>query len=79
MVYRGRRLPDLIGAYIYGDYVNGNIWALRWDGKSVVEKKLLVRTHLPITSFGEDESGELIFSAFDGYIYQLRASGADNQ
>lgn len=72
MVYRGRRLPDLIGAYIYGDYVNGNIWALRWDEKSVVEKKLLVRTHLPITSFGEDESGELIFSAFDGYIYQLR-------
>ncbi len=71
-VYRGTRLPNLIGAYIYGDYVNGNIWALRWDGKKVLGHKLLARTRLKITSFGEDESGELFFTAFDGHIYQLR-------
>lgn len=26
--YRGRRIPELIGAYIYADYAVGNIWAL---------------------------------------------------
>ena len=25
-VYRGKKLPALIGKYIYGDYVTGNIW-----------------------------------------------------
>jgi len=71
-VYRGQRLPELIGAYIYGDYANGNIWALRWDGKKVVQNKLVARTRLKISSFGEDEQGELWFSAMDGYIYRLR-------
>ena len=30
-VYRGRRLPELVGAYIYGDYDTGRIWMLRYD------------------------------------------------
>src|SRR5439155_10668253 len=34
-VYHGSRLKELQGAYIYGDYVTGKIWALRFDGKKV--------------------------------------------
>ena len=29
IVYRGANLPDLTGAYIFGDYVDGHIWAMR--------------------------------------------------
>lgn len=72
VVYRGANLPELIGAYIYGDYGNGNIWALRWDGKRVVENKLIARSRIKISSFGEDEHGELWFTAMDGFIYRLR-------
>lgn len=29
VVYRGNRLSDLYGAYVFSDYVSGNIWSLR--------------------------------------------------
>ncbi len=72
IVYWGHQLPQLIGAYIYGDYANGNIWALRRDGGKVVENKLIARTRLKIKSFGEDQAGEMYFTSFDGFVYRLR-------
>jgi len=59
VVYRGKRLPDLQGAYIYGDYVSGKIWALRHDGKRVVANRPIKDRTLPIYSFGEDEDGDV--------------------
>jgi len=29
VVYRGQRIPSLYGAYIFGDYVSGNVWSIR--------------------------------------------------
>ena len=34
-VYRGTRLTELVGAYIYADYETGKIWGLRYDGSMV--------------------------------------------
>ncbi len=67
-VYRGQLLPQLLGRYIYGDFVTGNIWALhyQYDGQQVkIEKnELLLRSKYRdrrngITSFGVDAAGEL--------------------
>src|SRR5205085_1521055 len=33
VVYYGSKLPELQGAYIYGDYSTGKIWGVRYDGK----------------------------------------------
>jgi uncharacterized repeat protein (TIGR03806 family) len=73
LVYRGQRLPELAGAYLYADFVSGNVWALRWDGKNVTANSKIARTSLLISAFGEDEAGEVYLTAFDGFIYRFQA------
>ena len=70
-VYRGSRLPSLYGAYVYGDFCSGKIWALRYDGARATEHLEIVDSSLTISSFGEDRSGELYILSFDGKIYRL--------
>jgi len=71
-VYRGRRLPELYGAYVYGDYDTGRVWALRYDGNKVTWQQELVDTPLRIVDFGEDRAGEIYLLDFvQGMIYEL--------
>jgi glucose/arabinose dehydrogenase len=64
-VYRGGRLPELEGHYLYGDYITGRLWALKYDDakKRVVANRPLPRTKELIVSFGEDERGEVYLLA----------------
>lgn len=70
-VYRGQRNPNLQGVYLYGDYGSGRIWGLRYDSESrrmTAHKEVFQQRRRPhITSFGEDEAGELFICAFDDY------------
>jgi len=70
-VYRGSRLPELIGAYIYGDWETGKIWELRHDGSRVTKSRELVDTPFRIVSFGEDNNGELYIVDFGGTLLRL--------
>ena len=70
-VYRGPGLPSLYGAYLYGDFCSGRIWALRYDGSRVTEHLELIDSQLDISSFGEDQSGEIFILSFDEKIYRL--------
>ena len=70
-VYRGTRLPSLYGAYVFGDYCSGKIWALRYDGSRVTESIQLADTKLRISSFAEDAEGELYILDLDGEIYRF--------
>jgi uncharacterized repeat protein (TIGR03806 family) len=74
-VYRGARLPELRGRYVFGDYMTGRIWALsyRRDGDNVVagELELLMTTPFTaatggITTFGVDAQNELYFATVGG-------------
>ncbi len=58
-VYRGSRRPELSGAYIYGDYGSRKVWALRVQGSQVQPDSLLLEAPQSVSSFGEDEAGEL--------------------
>ena len=71
-VYRGARLPSLNGAYVYGDFCSGRIWALFYDGRRVPENVLVVDSALEISSFGEDQASEMYILSFDGRIYRLK-------
>jgi len=46
LVYRGQRFAQLYGAYVYGDYGTGKIWALRHSGTNVTENTLLLTDDL---------------------------------
>jgi uncharacterized repeat protein (TIGR03806 family) len=92
-VYRGQRLPELVGDYIYGDFDTGRIWHYKKVvGKA--EKILppagsitgtmtyhneLARTTYRIVSWGEDADGEIYFCDFTGgQIHQLVKAPAAN-
>jgi uncharacterized repeat protein (TIGR03806 family) len=58
-VYRGTRLPGLVGAYLYGDWSTGRVWGINHDGTRVQWHRELVDTPFNITGFGTDHAGEL--------------------
>ncbi len=73
-VYRGERIPELWGHYIFGDYCTSELWGLassrsqgvleRFDlGVGLIEKGLV--------SFFEDDAGELFILGFDNTVYRL--------
>jgi len=70
-VYRGTRGTVPTGAYVYGDYCTGEIWQLQ-GGVST----LLIDTALNITSFGEDEAGEIYVVGQNGTINRLTTTPA---
>jgi glucose/arabinose dehydrogenase len=70
-VYRGRRIPGLRGAYLYGDYCAGWVRAARVSGGRVAEQRDL-RTDVPgLTSFGVGPDGELYAMSLSGPVYRL--------
>ena len=75
-VYRGRAYSTLAGAYFYGDFCSGRIWAL--DAAAALRGTSRVRqvldSALAISSFGEDQAGEMFVVDHGGSIYRLRAA-----
>ncbi len=72
-VYRGKRVPELTGLYIYGDFISGRIWSLKYDGSSRPVNNLLSESSLAISSFGIDTENELYILSFDGKIYRFES------
>lgn len=69
-VYRGR-IKELRGVYLFGDFCSGRIWGLRRVGTKW-ETKLLADTPYAISTFGEDEEGELYLADYgSGTIYRV--------
>jgi len=62
-VYRGQRLPELTGHYLYGDYVSCKLWALLYDhgAQRVIANRSIQDPNVPVFSFGQDERGEVYF------------------
>jgi glucose/arabinose dehydrogenase len=65
-VYRGTMGATASGRYLYGDYCSGEIF--EWDGSAQTR---LLDTALNISSFGEDEDGELYVVNLGGAVYKI--------
>jgi uncharacterized repeat protein (TIGR03806 family) len=77
-VYRGKRLKELRGGYIYGDFDTGRIWTFfpvitdGNPGMTTFNHREIARTTYRIVTWGEDADGEIYFCDFTGGgIYQL--------
>ena len=69
-VYRGQKIQSMFGFYFFGDYCSGRVWTLvdfqgRWT------TSLLLDTSYLISSFGEDEAGELYLVHLGGAVYRF--------
>jgi putative heme-binding domain-containing protein len=65
LVYRGRKFPELVGAYIFGDWETRRLWAARFEGDQTKEMPEITRPSVRIVSFCDDNDGELYFLDFD--------------
>jgi|694.fasta_scaffold22541_6 glucose/arabinose dehydrogenase len=63
-VYRGKKIPELQGHYLYADYISGRVYALNYDHKTnkVLGNYSIPSPMFPIITFGEDEEGEAYFA-----------------
>jgi glucose/arabinose dehydrogenase len=70
-VYRGQAFPRLQGLYLYADFCTGRFWGLKRDGLAWQNSLLLVEPH-SISSFGEDEAGNLYAADLGaGVVYEI--------
>lgn len=72
VVYYGAQLPDLNGAYVYGDYSTGKIWGARHRDGSLTWHRELADTPLQIAAFRVDQRGDLLVVDVGGGLYRLR-------
>ncbi|MBL8101865.1 MAG: PQQ-dependent sugar dehydrogenase [Anaerolineales bacterium] len=68
-VYRGS-IPEWNGIYLYGDYCSGLIWGLILTN-GIWQNQVLFDTDLLITSFGQDEAGEIYLTSDTGSVFML--------
>jgi glucose/arabinose dehydrogenase len=73
-VYRGSALPDLAGKYIFADYCSGWLWTTHRKSDDTWYTAELFKTRLRITTFGEDNAGELYVGDARGAVYKLVAA-----
>ncbi len=85
-VYKGSAMPDLAGAYIYGDFVLGKIWALRMDDSDKKQHNTLLYTSpqtpandpkkkpavlVKPTAFCANAAGEILVLDWNGAVYRI--------
>lgn len=70
-VYRGSALPELVGAYVFSDFCDGELRALFADGSGEVVPRALGVRGERIVGFGIDATGELLVLDLDGRVLRL--------
>ena len=72
-VYRGTAIPQLVGAYLFGDYCTSALWALSVDDAGATTFHDL-DTPVPggdLVGFGVDPDGELVTLSLDGAVARI--------
>ena len=74
-VYRGSRIPHLVGSFMFSDYCAGFLKSLRYAGSGVpAVTTWSVRSIGRVVSFGRDGVGEMYVISATGAIYRIDSS-----
>ena len=71
-VYRGTRLPGLVGRYIFADFGFGTIFSIDATAQGVLQMTEGFASGLAPSSFGEGLDGELYVVDYGGGLYHIR-------
>jgi glucose/arabinose dehydrogenase len=73
VVYRGPTVPGLTGAYLFSDYCNGTLRAIRADanGKVTDERKFDGVGGDEVVSFGQDNGGDVYVVSLQGPVSRI--------
>jgi glucose/arabinose dehydrogenase len=73
-VYRGTAIPALVGAYIYGDFCTGKVYAAEQQGGTIVQNVELNINVPSLSTFGQDANGEIYAVTLNGTVYRITAA-----
>jgi glucose/arabinose dehydrogenase len=65
-VYKGTAISGLSGVYVFGDLSGGKIWGLQETAPGTWTRSTLLSKALTLSSFGQDENGELYVIDYGG-------------
>ncbi|HEU5133729.1 MAG TPA: PQQ-dependent sugar dehydrogenase [Steroidobacteraceae bacterium] len=77
-VYRGRAIPGLVGRYVFADFTTGRIWDIPNDTQPTMQMSGGLETGFYISSFAEDNDGELYLTNIYRDLHRITASGGSN-
>jgi len=73
-VYRGTRVPALVGLYLYADYCAGFIRSFRYAGGQATEQRdwtTNLNSNGSVSSFGQDQRGDVYVMTLGGSLYRI--------
>ena len=75
-VYRGTKMPTLVGVYVFGDFISGRMWTLTQTGSTYTRTSLLTVAANDVSSIGQDQLGELYVARYStGAVQRIHQVG----
>lgn len=74
-VYRGELCPKLVGKYVFTDFYASAFWTLTEQPDGTWRRDEVARHSFQVSSFGEDEQGELYVVDYGGAIHRVLEAG----
>jgi glucose/arabinose dehydrogenase len=63
-VYRGSKMPSLVGVYVFGDFISGRMWTLTQNGSTFTRASLFTVAANDVAAIGQDQLGELYVARY---------------
>ena len=75
-VYHGIKMPALVGAYVFGDFISGRVWSLTHSGQNWTRADLFTTADGDLAAIGEDQAGELYLVRYSsGAVQRAHQTG----